>query len=92
MEKKVEIAEIEENMRKLLAKLSDLNVSASDTEMKTIKLETENAAKLEFYNSLQADFNHNRNDEATRKVIQMDNDAMQYIKQLENTLEIVSSL
>lgn len=81
---------IERNLLKWIKNLRDIENLADKMELEAIELENECTSKKSLLQILQEDFNYDRNDLRTFTSIQRDFSAEAYIKQLENTLEVVS--
>lgn len=84
------VFKIERNLLKWIKNLRDIEKLANEMELKAIELENECTSKKSLLQILQEDFNYDRNDLRTFTSIQRDFAAEAYIKQLENTLEVVS--
>lgn len=85
------IEDIENNFVWVLHNLKKLQQCADNAERALSELEKQNKAKSSFVENLQG-FNIERDDKRIAESIELDHNAMCYIKSLENTLEVVSKL
>ncbi|XP_070506680.1 tropomyosin alpha-1 chain-like [Chironomus tepperi] len=83
------VPQIERKLRRWISSLRDIENLASDLEQQATELENECSSKKSLLQILQEDFNYDRNDLRTFTSIQRDYAAETYIKQLENTLEVI---
>jgi hypothetical protein len=82
---------IEKNLLKWMKNLKNIESLANELELQAIELQNECTSKKSLLQILREDFNYDRNDLRTFTSIQRDYSAEAYIKQLENTLEVVSN-
>ncbi|CAG9802345.1 unnamed protein product [Chironomus riparius] len=89
MERDQIVSHIEKKLNNWITSLRDLENLASDLELDAIELSNECSSRKSLLEILQQDFNYDRNDLRTFTSIQRDCSAEAYIKQLENTMEVV---
>lgn len=87
-----DVKSIERKLVHMLNNIKKLEKVAFDAESHLIELQNENKAKNSFHENLREYFNTGRNDKRTVEKIQLEANAISYIKSLEHTLEFVSEL